>query len=166
MRIITETNKSFSMNEVPDEVDDLRYGVLDYTDAKNVDYLFIPLIFLESFNKPSFDMTIGPYRIQMPSDWSIVIADKHSGEVETVPLKQINDRDFDAFVLNPISGYMPEFLHIEINDVYPDVKWYFPKLKYGHILAVPLAIGENPPCAFFVKDVNKIPDSLDIAQMV
>ena len=166
MKILTVDNKPFSMNDVPDEVDDIRYCVLDYTDPANVDYIFIPLMFLESFNKSSVDLRIGNYRIQMPSDWSIVIGDKHSGELEVISLKQLNDREFDVFAINPISGYMPEFLDIEIMNVFPDVKWYFPKLKYGHILAVPLSGSEKSLCAYFVKDVNKIPESLDITQMV
>lgn len=154
------------MNDVPDVVEDMRYCVLDYTDPKNVDYVFIPLMFLESFNKSAVDLKIGPYRLQMPSDWSVVIGDKNSGELEVLSLKQLNDRQFDVFSLNPIRGYMPEFFDIEIVNVFPDVKWYFPKLKYGHVLAVPLGVAPNSPCAFFVKDVNKIPESLDITQMV
>jgi hypothetical protein len=166
MRILTEENKSLSMNDVPDEVDDLRYCVLDYTDHANIDYIFIPLIFLETFNKPCVDLRVGKYRIQLPSDWSIVIGDKNSGEVEILNLKQLNDRPFDAFVLNPLSGYIPEFLDIEIMNIFPDMKWYFPKLKYGHLLAVPLDIKDKSNCIFVVKDTNKIPDILDITQMV
>lgn len=166
MRILTVDNTSFSMNDVPDEVGDIRYCVLDYTDQNNVDYVFIPLLFLESFNKSAVDIRIGEHRLLMPSDWSVVIGDKNSGDLEVLSLKQINDREFSVFTMNPISGYMPEFLDIEIINVFPDVKWYFPKLKYGHILSVPLSTAANAPCAFFVKDTNKIPESLDITQMV
>lgn len=166
MRILTVDNAPFSMNDVPDEVDDIRYCVLDYTDDKNVDYVFIPLLFLESFNRSAVDLRIGKHRILMPSDWSVVIGDKNSGELEVLNLKQINDREFNVFAINPITGYMPEFLDIEIVNVFPDVKWYFPKLKYGHLLGVPLSNTDNSPCAFFVKDTHKIPESLDITQMV
>lgn len=166
MKILTVENQSFSMNNLPDEVDDIRYCVLDYTDHNNVDYIFVPLLFLESFNKSAVDLRIGKYRLQMPSDWSVIIGDKHRGDLEVLSLKQLNDRQFDVFAMNPISGYMPEFLDIEIQNVFPDVKWYFPKLKYGHILAIPLEDGPEPICAYFLKDTNKIPDSLDIAQMV
>lgn len=166
MRILTTDNQAFPMNDVPDEVDDLRYCVLDYTDHQNVDYHFIPLLFLESFNAPAVDLRIGNHNIQMPMDWSIIIGDKNSGELEILSLKQINDRPFTAFGMNPIAGYMPEFLDIEIMNVFPDMKWYFPKLKYGHILAIPLSMGDKPMCAYFVKDTNKLPEILDITQMV
>lgn len=166
MRILTIDNKSFSMNDVPDNVEDIRYGVLDYSDPNNVDYLFIPLLFLESFNAPAVDLRIGEYRIQMPMDWSIVIGDKNSGDLEVIELKKLNDRPFQVFGLNPIAGYMPEFLDIEIVNIFPDVRWYFPKLKYGHLLAVPLSMQAKPTCVFCVKDTNRIPEILDITQMV
>ena len=85
---------------------------------------------------------------------------------------------FTPFFLNDVlfpAAYMPDqfqyfeatqrlrdfnFEPIEIVNVYQEVKWYFPKLKFGHILAVPLGETHNSPCAYFVKDTNKIPDVL------
>jgi hypothetical protein len=175
VRILTVENTSYSMNDIPDFLDDLpitnemrdlRYCVLDYTDVNNVDYMFIPLLFLESFNMPAVDLRIGEFRVQMPMDWSIVIGDKNSGELEIIELKKLNDRPFQTFAINPISGYMPSFLDIEIINVFPDVKWYFPKLKFGHLLAVPLNTEKKPLCNFIVRDINKIPEILDITQMV
>ncbi len=165
MKILLPDNASYNMEEVPNQVDDLRYCVLDYSNQADVDFYFIPLIFLDQFPRPAADLQIGKYRIQMPLDWSIIIADKHLGAMEIVELKHLNDRDFDAFVLNPINGYMPQFLEITIQNVFPDVTWNIPKLKRGHILAVPLHEGPEPPCAFFVKDTNKLPDGLDISKV-
>jgi hypothetical protein len=165
MRILLPDNKSYNMEEVPNQVDDLRYCVLDYSNQADVDFYFIPLIFLDVFPRPAADLQIGRYRIQMPLDWSVVICDKHLGNMEIIELKHLNDRDFEVFVLNPIAGYMPQFLEITIQNVFPDVTWNIPKLKRGHILAVPLHEGDNPPCAFFVKDTNKLPDGLDISKI-
>lgn len=153
------------MNELPDQVDDLRYCVLDYSNQQDVDFFFIPLIFLDVFSRPAADLRIGPYRIQMPLDWSVVISDKDFGFMEIIELKHLNDRDFQVFALNPINGYMPSFHEIEIDNIYPDVTWHMPRLKYGHILAVPLSDGPAPPCALFVKDTNKLPETLDITKI-
>jgi hypothetical protein len=49
---------------------------------------------------------------------------------------------------------------VKVHNVFADVKWFFPKLKYGHILAIPLEHKEKPMCAYFVKDLNRIPDVL------
>jgi hypothetical protein len=100
----------------------------------------------------------------VPLDWSIVIADKNMGTMEVIDLKHINDREFQAFCFNPINGYMPSFYDIDIENIFPNVTWSVPKLKNGHLLAVPLS-GSEPLCAFFLKDVNKIPESLDITKI-
>jgi hypothetical protein len=130
-----------------------------------VDFYYIPLIFLDVFPRPAADLKIGPYRIRMPLDWSIVIADKDFGFVEILELKHLNDRDFSAFVLNPMKSYIPSFFEITIENVFPDATWHMPRLKYGHILAVPLHDGPDPLCAFFLRDTNKIPESLDITKI-
>lgn len=166
MKILLPDNTSFDMNTLPDQVDDdLRYCVLDYSNQQDVDFFFIPLLFLDTFPVSVADLTIGPYRIQMPLDWSIIIADKDFGNMEILELKHINDRPFSAFIFNPINGYMPSFGEIIIENVFPDITWYMPKLKYGHILAVPLNDKPEPPCAFFVKDTNRLPESLDITKV-
>lgn len=166
MMILQPENTPYNMNELPNEVDDVRYGVLDYSNQNDVDYYFLPLIFLDNFPRPAADIQIGPYRVQMPLDWSIVICDKHSGAVEILELKNINDREFDAWAFNPIDGWMPSFLPITIVNIYPDVNWYFPKLKYGHILIVPLEDKPSPLCVYFVRDVHKLPECLDITKLM
>lgn len=156
MRILTLDNKSFEMNEIPDEVDDLRFCVLDNSDPKDPDYFFIPLIFLESFNSPALVLRIGQHIIKMPVDWQLLIGEPDLGDLEVVPLTSINDRGFSVFTFNPMAGFRPEFMPVEIVDIYQDVKWYFPKLKPGQMLAVPLEEGKDKPlCAFFVKDISR-----------
>lgn len=180
MRILTAENTTFSMNDIPDEVDDVRYCVLDYSDPDDVDYQWVPLIFLETFSSPAVDIQIGKYRIQMPLDWSIVIGEKDLGDVEIISLMSLNDRVFSAYCFNPFTSFIPQFNDIEIVNCYPDVKWHVPKLKYGHILAVPLEdcvdaprrdektqrwVDQGPMVAYFLKDTNKIPDQLDIRKL-
>lgn len=165
MLILMPDNTTFDMNTIPEQVDDLRYCVLDYSNQNDADFYFIPLYFLDQFPRPSADLQIGNFRVQMPLDWSIIIADKNLGNMEILELKHLNDRDFDAFLMNPINGYMPQFGEISIQNIYPDVTWNMPKLKYGHILAVPLESGPSPLCAFFVKDTNRLPETLDITKV-
>jgi hypothetical protein len=165
MRILTNENRAYSISQIPNNVDDLRYCVLDYSNQAEVDYYFFPLIFLESFYSPCIDIKIGPYNIQMPLDWSVIIGDIHLGDLEIMPLVYLMDKDFDVFCFNPINGYMPKFHKLEIVNTWPDIKWYFPKLKHGHLLAVPLNDSEKPMCAFFAKEIGKLPENLDIRKM-
>ncbi len=166
MKILTNENRVVNMTDIPDTIDyDLRFCVLDYSNQNDVDFMFPPLFYKDVFSRPAADLRIGKYRVQIPLDWSIVISDKNMGNMEVIDLKHINDRDFQAFCYNPINGYMPSFLDIEIDNIFPNVSWNVPKLKHGHLLAVPLHDGNEPLCAFFVRDTNKIPESLDITKL-
>ena len=160
-----ETNRSYDLNEIPDEVEDLRFCVLDNSDPKNPDYFFIPLIFLESFNSPALVLRVGENTVKMPVDWQLLIGETDLGDLEVVPLTSINDRGFSAFCFNPIGSYRPEFHTVEIIDIYQDVKWYFPKLKPGQILAVPIETEtDNPLCAYFVKDISRVSEVIDFGK--
>tara|TARA_B100000035_G_C20771086_1_gene452634 strand:+ start:117 stop:617 length:501 start_codon:yes stop_codon:yes gene_type:complete len=165
MKILTVDNKTYELDDIPEVVDDLRYGVLDYSNPKNVDYYFIPLVFLESFYSPAAVLQIGDNTLSIPLDWSLVICDPEVGEPEVVNLMALNDRGFHAFTINPITGFKPEFIDVQITNVYTDIKWYSPKLKFGHLLVVPIEDGDEPRCALFVKESNKIPEVLDINQI-
>ena len=165
MKILTSENQTYNLDLVPDEIDDVRYCVLDYSDKANPDYFFMPLVFLEIFNAPAAVLKIGEHTLKVPIDWSLIICDSQIGEPEILPITSLNDRGFTAFTLNPISSYMPSYMPVEISNVYSEVKWHFPKLKNGHILAVPLGDEDNPQCAFFVKETSKVPDVLDISKL-
>ncbi len=164
MRILTLDNKSFEMDEIPDEVEDLRFCVFDNSDPKEPDYFFIPLIFLESFNSPALVLRIGEHTIRMPVDWNVLIGEHDLGDLEIVPLTSINDRGFSVFAFNPLASFKPSFFPIEIVDIYQDIKWYFPKLKPGQMLAVPLTAGPNPLCAYFIKEVSRQSEVIDYSK--
>ena len=156
MRILTLENRSFEMNKIPTEIEELNFCVLDNSNPREPDYFFIPLIFMESFNAPALVLRIGKHIVKMPVDWQLLIGEKEQGDLEVVPLTSINDRGFSAFAFNPRSSFRPDFYPVEIVDIYQDVKWYFPKLKPGQMLAVPLEEGvDGPMCAYFVKDISR-----------
>lgn len=157
MRILTLENKAFDLNELPEDVEeDTRFSVLDNSNPQDPDFYFVPLIFLESFNAPAIVLKIGKHEVQMPLDWSLVVGDSECGsDPEVLPLTSLNERGFDALIMNPIKGFRAEYLPIEIVNVYQDVKWYFPKIKNNQLLTIPLSDGENPDCAFFVKEISR-----------
>lgn len=153
------------MSDIPDEVDDVRFCVLDNSDPKNPDYFYIPLIFLESFNSPALVLRIGNWTVKMPVDWQILIGEPDCGDLEVVPLTNVNDRGFSAFCFNPLTSFRPEFAKIEIIDIYQDVKWYFPKLKPGQMLAVPVECNVDKPfCVFFVKEISRVSEVVDYSK--
>lgn len=168
MKILTLNNTAYDLNELPEEVDDdTRFSVLDNSNPHEPDFFFVPLIFLESFNSPAILLKVGGYEVQMPLDWCMIVGDKECGlDPEVLPLTSINERGFDALVFNPIGGFRCEYYPIEIVNIYQDVRWYFPKMKNGQFLTVPLSNEENPPCAFFVKEVSRQSEILQLNKLI
>jgi len=162
MQILTLENEVFYLNNLPDEIDDdLRFAVLDNSDPQNPDYMFIPLIFLESFTGPAVVLRIGQHELTMPLDWCTIVGDPEGPDMEVLPLTSLNDRGFKTFTFNPRSSFRPEFLSIDIVDVYQDVKWYFPKMRPGQLLCTPLESGPKPRCAYFVKEISRQSEIVD-----
>lgn len=165
MKILTTENMSYDLDKIPNEIEDIRFAVFDYSDIKNPDYFFIPLIFLESFYAPAVVLNIGEYVIQMPLDWSILVCDSDYSDLEIMPLTSLNDRGFHTMVFNPLRHMVPTPQEVNITNVYAEVKWFFPKLKNANILVVPLEDKPHPNCALFVKEVNKLPDIIHIGDL-
>jgi hypothetical protein len=168
MQILTLENLAFDLNNLPEEVDDdMRFSVLDNSDNQNPDFFFQPLIFLESFNSPAMVLRIGTDEVTMPIDWSIAVGDSTSAcDIEILPLTSLNDRGFEAFCFNPLSSFRVEFKKIEIVNFYNDVKWYFPKMKNGHLLTVPLNKESKPLCAYFVKEISRQSELIDLSKIL
>jgi hypothetical protein len=156
MKILTLNDIAFDLNELPDEIDDIRFSVLDNSTPSDPDFFFMPLIFIESFNSPAIVLNVNGNEVQLPLDWCIAVGDSESGQdPEILPLTSINERGFDALSFNPLSGFKFEYFPIEITNIYQDVKWYMPKMKTGQLLAVPINMDEKPECIFIVKEVSR-----------
>ena len=135
MQILTLENQTYYLNDLPDEIDDdLRFAVLDNSNPKDPDYFFTPLIFLESFTSPAAVLKIGDYELAMPLDWCAVVGDPEGPDMEVLPITSLNDRGFRTFCFNPLTGFRPEFFEIDII---------------------------NPPCAYFVNEVNRLSELVD-----
>lgn len=168
MRILTLDNECYMLNNLPEELDeDIRFSILDNSDPKEPDFFFVPLIFIESFSAPAMVMEIAGQEIMMPIDWHIAIGDAESGnDLEVLPLTSINDRGFEAFLFNPLSSFKIEFGDIKITNFYNDVKWYFPKMRNGQLLSVPITNGPKPLCAFFVKDISRQSEVIEYSKLL
>ena len=168
MQILTLENKTFLLDNLPEEVDEeCRFAVLDNSDPKEPDFFFMPLIFLESFNSPAMVLRIGEDEVTMPIDWSIAVGDASAAsDIEILPLTSLNDRGFDALIFNPLSSFRVEFKKIEIVNFYNDVKWYFPKMKNGQLLAVPTRFQEKPNCAYFVKEISRQSEKIQLDKIL
>lgn len=160
MKILLSDNTVMDLGGTPELGS--HYYVLDYTLP---DMIMLPLIYIEEYSRPICALTIGKYHLEVPLDWSIMIADQHCNTVDMLELKHLNDREFDAFVINPLS-YRPSYLSITVENVFPDTRWITPVLKKGHIWMIPLSDEEKPLCAFFCKTVTKAFDDFDLSDLL
>jgi hypothetical protein len=168
MRILTLDNKSFNLDVLPSELtEDVRFSVLDNSDPENPDFFFVPLIYLESFSSPAMVLRINNKEVTVPVDWYMAVGCSESGnDIEILPLTSINDRGFEAFLFNPLTSSKVDFGSIEIVNFYTDVKWYFPKLKNGHLISIPITDGKNPLCAFFCKSISRQCETIDYSGLL
>lgn len=166
MYILTPENKSLDTALIPSCTDTLHYCVFDHSNPDDLDYKFPPMVFLEEYAKAAVELRIGEHTLCIPSSWSILLGDVDSINLEILPIFEFHGRDFSAFVFNPCGGFMSEFLPIEETNIYQEIKWTVPSLQPTHLLTVPLCSGHNPPCAFFTESKNKLPDVIDIGDMV
>lgn len=165
MNILLPENRSFNTAQIPDSPSELYYCVLDYSNLDDIDYQFLPMVFVEDFAKASAELRIGGEIIQVPLSWSILIGEQEFGEIELMPIMGFHGRDFDAFVFNPCSGFMPDYQPIEIINIYQEVRWCVPSMKPEHLLVVPTSMRKNPSCVFFSDAKSKFPDEIDIKDL-
>jgi hypothetical protein len=112
-------------------------------------------------------LDIGGFEVTMPVDWSVAVGCSESGnDLEVLPLTSINDRGFEAFLFNPLSSFKADFAEIKITNFYTDVKWYFPKMKNGQLLSVPISEGKSPLCAYFVKDISRQCEVIEYGELL
>ena len=168
MRILTLDNESYPLTQIPDTVEEtIRFAVLDNSNPQDPDFFFNPLIFLESFNSPAVVLSINNQELTMPLDWCIAVGCSDAGsDLEVLPLTSLNNRGFEAFLFNPLTGSYPQFSKVEIVNFYNDVKWYFPKMRNGQLLCVPITQTNNPLCAYFVKDVTRQSEIIDFGKLL
>jgi hypothetical protein len=173
MYILSPENTPINIELIPDKInEDIRYSVLDLNNSKHLDFYYLPLVYLESFNAPAVVLQIGENYVKMPcleapNDWKMLVGEAEIGTLEAVSLEDINSRDFSAFCFNPISSFRPEYLPIKIVDTFPDLKWFIPTLPVNYILTVPLENKPKPKCVFFVNGVTgRKVDSIDVADII
>lgn len=168
MRILTLENISFLLKDIPSSTEEpIRFAVLDNSNPQDPDFFFNPLLYLESFNSPAVVLTIGDEQVTMPLDWCVAVGCSDAGsDLEVLPLTSLNNRGFEAFLFNPLTGRYPQYKTIEIINFYNDVKWFFPKMKNGQLLTVPIKDGKDSLCAYFVKDISRQSETIDFGKLL
>jgi len=148
MLILTAENEVLNTDtmKVGDQV---HHSILSLQDPDNIDFFFNVIEFLEEFSSASVTLQIGEHEIVMPLHWSVICTDMEY--LHSIPLYEIGGRHFDAFCLNPIDGYRPDFLKVRQGTIFPTANWTAPQMNDKDLLVVPLGETSNPCMAGAVK---------------
>jgi len=147
MKILDEHNQIL-------ETDNLNrgcyYSVLRFKDSKNPDFYFQDMDYIEEFISYTMKLSIGEHICYVPFHWSILCSDLEN--IQTIPLYELSGRQFDVFCINPIDGFLVQYLPIRMIEVFPNTTWSCPPIKEKDMLVSPIAEGKKNKgalCAIF-----------------
>jgi hypothetical protein len=175
MLLLSVENSPLNTDTLNEEV---HYSILSFQDYKNPDFFMSKLEYIDEFNSASITLHFGEYddenneftkiyEIVMPLHWSILCTDYEY--VQSIPLYEASGRDFLAFCLNPLDGFIPQFLTVRTGTIFPNTSWTAPQIQDKDMLVVPLgdlvrkipnhSTKRGPVCAMFSPskfEVNKL----------
>ena len=160
MLILTPENLPFEMTTIHDTVPEEMYCALDLSDISNSDYYFFNILNTVSFSAMSAELEIGEYTLTVPINWQILLGDEESGMMEMSTIEDLMSlKEPHAYIINPIKSMFAKYLPVKVKSIFTiNARWQIPMLNKKHLLAVPVRNKENPLCAFFADENDKIPD--------
>lgn len=138
MQILNEDNQILDTDKISKSC---HYSVLRFKDAKNPDFFFTKLDHIEEFTSPTMKVDIGGHTSFIPFHWSILCTDQEY--IHTIPLYEFSGRQFDAFCINPIDGFIPYYLPVRMVEVYQATTWSCPPLHDKDLLVMPIGYRPN-----------------------
>jgi hypothetical protein len=161
IKLLDNTGAHIDMSNINVKVENF-YCILDWSNQNDVDFKFNLLDMLVQESWPVGVLKIGDAVIQLPLNWKIAVADRNCEYIEMIEITELRKRPFCAFGFDPLRGFYPEFLPIELIDRYPNMDILWPLLKNGHLLSYPI---KKNCCIFICPPEVKIPDMLDIGKI-
>lgn len=146
MLTLDEYNNVRDTDKVGEEYN---YAVLRFKDPKNPDFFFEGLEYMEEFTSYTLKIMVGEYEMFVPFHWSILCSDFEN--VQTIPFYEFSGRSFNAFSMNPLDSYFPNYPMVRIVEVFANTTWSCPPVQDKDMLVVPLGdfpeTGiKGPPC--------------------
>lgn len=157
--LILDENNQIRDTDVISET--CHYSVLRFKDPKNPDFYFEELPHVEEFTSHTMKMQIGPHTVFVPFHWSILCSDMEY--IQSIPLYEFSGRDFTAFCINPVDGYMPHYMRVRILEIFSPNTWSCPPIHDKDMLVVPVGyegkyVDRGPLCAILSPhklDINR-----------
>lgn len=163
MIVLTEHNEAASVDGLMEGAE-LYFCVLDFAKPKTPDYQFKKCVALETYDAPIARLKIGPFEAAIPWKWSVMIS--YADQAEVITVRDLIGRDYEAFCLNPLSGYMPERLPIRYAGCY-ESSWTCPRTQRHEMLAIPIGAARvgarKGPICLLAGENLKVPETIDVS---
>lgn len=169
MYILSEENRAVNTDSIGR---DSYYGVLDVSKPKNPDYVFRPVVFVETYQASSVLMSVGPYTVMLPFKWSMIMV--HGDMAGAVPMEDVlPNRGHEALVFNPLSGFMPRKMPVRPKE-YVNASWSLPSLDSSSMLVIPVGYDRDfdgnprkePVCIIAGEYKSKLEESVDLGLLL
>lgn len=161
MLILDENNKIKDTDKISESC---FYSILRFKDPKNPDFFMEELNHIEEFTSHTMKISIGDNVIFVPFHWSILCSDLEY--IQTIPLYEFNGRHFQAFSMNPLDSFVPDYPPVRMLEVFPNTTWSCPPIQDKDMLVVPiegtevsdLGVERGPKCVILTPhklDINR-----------
>lgn len=166
MIVLTENNEAVDVDKVM-EGSDLYFCVLDFAKPKTPDYQFKKCVVIETYDAPIARLRVGPFEAAIPWRWSVMIT--YTDQAEVITVRDLIGRDYEAFCINPLSGYMPERLPIRYIGCYESA-WTCPRAQKHEMFAIPIGTPKftaderkRGPICLLAGENLKVPETIDVS---
>jgi len=163
MLLLSETNSIIDTDVLTKTA---HFGVLSFSDFKNPDFFFRQITSLYQYQASAQTLIIGNYTIVVPMHWSILCTDIEY--VQFIPLVEISGLENQVLAMNPINGFVPEFLPLRMGKPFPNATWTCPPVDERDTILIPLHTPvddkRGPLCVIFA--CNKLDMTRPLADIL
>lgn len=156
MLIFNENNEPVIMNSIHGPTLTDHFWVLDLS---ILDYTLAPLVMVEEVICPSMQLRINGFEFILPANWTVLVYDRETSQLDVVQLSETAGREFTALVYGPNKPY-PTPATITVVNYFIEHKNVSPSLNKHLMLCLPISgdewINVSPSDGFnkYLKDTT------------
>lgn len=134
MMIFTDYNKPYILESLSGPIVPQYHWVFS---GEMCDYTLAPITILESTTGPSIEFVIEGFTFILPCSWHIMIVDKETTQIDTIPVSHCARSNYTALLFSPHDSKMRE-CEIKVVDFHENASLVHPILSKGTMMCYPV----------------------------
>lgn len=139
MLILTEYNKNYIIESLTGPVVPKFCWTFS---GPMLDFMLSPITYLEETTGPTKTIEINGFRFEMPAGWNILITERETFQLDTVPIASCSSQHTLAFVMSP-TNYMLRMAEVKVVDYCEEKSLVHPLIAKGTGLCHPAGCIKN-----------------------